>query len=221
MGRTEFLPDDVYDYILRVAVAEHPVLVELRRETARLPEASMQIGPDEGAFLAWLIKVLDARRVLEVGVFTGYSSLVMALASPTVTVTALDVSLVWSATARSYWEKAGVRERIDLRLGPALKSLGELPADHYDLAFIDADKPNYPAYYERAVDLVRPGGIVAVDNVLWSGRVVRPADDAGRAIDETNRRAAADRRVDCSMVPIGDGVLLCRKKVPIGGGSER
>ncbi|MFQ5516815.1 MAG: class I SAM-dependent methyltransferase [Acidimicrobiia bacterium] len=213
MGRTGFLPDDLYDYILQVGVTEHPVLVELRRETARLPEASMQISPDEGAFLAWLIKVLDARRVLEVGVFTGYSSLAMTLASPEVTVTALDVSLTWTATARSYWEKAGVRDRIELKLGPALKTLADLPSSHFDLVFIDADKPNYPAYYERAVDLVRPGGVVAVDNVLWSGRVVRPDDDSGRAIDETNRRAAADGRVDRAVVPIGDGVLLCRKKV--------
>ena len=204
-------------YYERVAVREPPLLARLREETAKLPMARMQIAAEEGQLLALLIRLMGARRCVEVGVFTGYSSLVTALALPeNGYLLACDVSREWTDIARRYWQEAGVSDRIDLRLAPAAQTLdAELvrAAGTYDFAFIDADKENYIGYYERCLKLLRPGGLIAVDNTLWSGRVADPAvtdadTSALRAFNELVRR---DQRVDFCLVPIADGVTLARK----------
>ena len=211
------LDEALNTYLVDAGVREHPVLTELRRETATLPNANMQIAPEEGALLALLVRLLPARRILEVGTFTGYSSTAMALAqSDGGQVTCCDVSQEWTDIARRAWADAGVADRMDLRLGPAVETLDELlgagEAGSYDLAFIDADKASYDAYYERALQLVRGGGLIAIDNVLWSGRVADPSedDDDTNAIRALNTKIAADERVDVVMVPIADGVTLAR-----------
>ena len=204
-------------YLVEVGVREHPVLADLRRQTAELPNAAMQIAPEEGALLALLVRVLPAGRILEIGTFTGYSSTAMALAQPDGgRITCCDVSREWTDIARRAWADAGVDDRIDLRLGPAVATLDELlgagEAGSYDLAFIDADKASYDDYYERCLQLARSGGLIAIDNVLWSGRVADPAaDDADtNAIRSLNAKIAADERVEIAMVPIADGVTLAR-----------
>ena len=204
-------------YMVEAGVRENPVLAELRHTTAALPNANMQIAPEEGAFLAMLVRLLPARRILEVGTFTGYSSTAMAVAQPADgRVVCCDVSAEWTDVARRAWADAGVADRISLRLGPALETLDALlaagEAGSFDLAFIDADKPNYDAYYERALQLVRPGGLVAIDNVLWSGRVADPSDhdESTEVIRALNAKIAADERVDVAMVPIADGLTLAR-----------
>jgi predicted O-methyltransferase YrrM len=204
-------------YLVEVGVREHPVLAELRRQTAELPNAGMQIAPEEGALLALLVRLLPARRILEIGTFTGYSSTAMALAQPDGgRITCCDVSREWTDIARRAWADAGVDDRVDLRLGPAVSTLDELlgagEAGSYDLAFIDADKASYDDYYERSLQLVRSGGVIAIDNVLRSGRVADPAaDDADtNAIRALNAKIAADERVEIVMVPIADGVTLAR-----------
>ncbi len=211
------ISDSVFDYLLAHA-SEPPLLTRLREETARLPEARMQISPEQGAFLGWLMLTLGARRTLEVGVFTGYSSLAVALALPSDGhVLALDVSDEWTRVARRYWREAGVSQKVELELGHAIDSLdarlarGE--AGTYDFAFVDADKENYPGYYERAIELLRPGGVLAVDNTLWSGKVADPSvTDAGTvAIRAVNERARTDSRVRAALAPIGDGLLLVTK----------
>jgi len=174
------LPARVYDYMLSVSLREAPILARLREETAKLPMAMMQIAPEQGQLLSLLVRALQPKQCLEVGVFTGYSSLVVALAlAPEGRITACDVSEEWTAIARRYWQEAGVAQKIDLHLGPALQTLDRLIADgraaSYDLAFIDADKGNYWGYFERALMLMRPGGLIAIDNTLWSGA---PADTA-------------------------------------------
>jgi O-methyltransferase len=206
-------------YLVQAGVREHPVLTELRKTTAAMPNASMQIAPEEGALLALLVRLLPARRILEVGTFTGYSSTAMALAQPSDgTITCSDVSEEWTDIARRAWTDAGVADRVALRLGPAVETLDALlaagEAGRYDLAFIDADKPNYDNYYERGLQLVRPGGLIAIDNVLWSGRVADPADrdESTDAIRTLNAKIAADERVDVVMVPIADGLTLARIK---------
>jgi caffeoyl-CoA O-methyltransferase len=211
------LDEGLNDYLVSAGVREHPVLAELRRTTAALPDANMQIAPEEGALLAMLVQVLPARRILEVGTFTGYSSTAMALAQPPEgQVLCCDVSQEWTDVARRAWADAGVADHVTLRLGPAVETLDSLlaagEAGSYDLAFIDADKQNYDAYYERARQLVRPGGLIAIDNVLWSGRVADPADhdEATEAIRALNAKIAADERVDVVMVPIADGLTLAR-----------
>jgi caffeoyl-CoA O-methyltransferase len=211
------LDEALNDYLVRTGVREHPVLAELRHSTAEMPNANMQIAPEEGALLAMLVRVLPARRILEVGTFTGYSSTAMALAQPADgQVVCCDVSAEFTDVARRAWADAGVADRISLRLGPALETLDALlaagEAGSFDLAFIDADKPNYDAYYERALQLVRPGGLVAIDNVLWSGRVADPSDhdDSTEVIRALNAKIAADERVDVAMVPIADGLTLAR-----------
>jgi predicted O-methyltransferase YrrM len=216
-NRSIGLDESLHSYLLSVGVREHPVLARLRDETAQLPDAQMQIAPEEGAFLALLVRTLGARKVLEVGTFTGYSSTAMALALPAGgRIVCCDVSKEWTDIAKGAWTDAGVADRVDLRLGPAVETLEGLleagEAGAFDLAFIDADKPNYAAYYEAALRLVRPGGLIAIDNVLWSGRVADPSvDDAQTtAIRELNAAIAADERVDVAMVPIADGLTLAR-----------
>jgi predicted O-methyltransferase YrrM len=209
------LDEALNSYLQAVGVREHPVLTALRGETASLPNANMQIAPEEGAFLALLVRLLPARRIVEVGTFTGYSSTAMALAQPEGgRIVCCDVSREWTDIARRAWTDAGVADRVDLRLAPAVETLDGLLAsgesDSYDLAFIDADKESYDAYYERALRLVRSGGLIAIDNVLWSGRVTDASDhdESTEAIRALNTKIAADERVDVVMVPIADGVTL-------------
>ncbi len=213
------IPENIYEYLSSVSVREPDVLRRLRAETAPLPRATMQITPDQGQFMALLIQLLGARRTLEVGVFTGYSSLAVALALPDDgQVVACDVSEEYTAIARRYWKEAGVDHKIELHLRPALETLDGLLAQGrrgtFDFAFIDADKANYDAYYERALELLRPGGLVAIDNVLWSGRVADPAqNDADTvALRSLNKKILADSRVSISMLSIGDGVTLALKR---------
>jgi predicted O-methyltransferase YrrM len=211
------LDERLHAYLVEVGVREHEVLRGLREETAALPESRMQIAPEEGAFLALLVRILGARRVLEVGTFTGYSSTAMALALPADgRIICCDLSKEWTDVARRAWADAGVADRVDLRLGPALETLEQLlaagEAGSFDLAFIDADKANYAGYYEAAVRLVRKGGVIAIDNVLWSGRVADPevTDDDTNAIRALNDALASDDRVDVAMLPLADGVTVAR-----------
>jgi len=219
MGRAISMNDTIYRYLVEHSVREHPVLAELREETAKLPRAVMQIGADQGQFLGLLARLVGAKRCIEVGVFTGYSSLSVALALPKGgNILALDVSEEWTAIARRYWKKAGVEDRIDLRLGPALGTLDTLlslrESGRYDFAFIDADKTNYRAYFERCLELVRKGGLIAIDNTLWSGDVADPSNQEPDtvALRELNDALHHDERVDLSMLPVGDGLTLARKR---------
>lgn len=219
MGRAITMTDTLYRYLVDHSLRDHPVLRELREETARLPKAVMQVGPDQGQFLALLAKLTGAKRCLEIGVFTGYSSLAVAMALPgDGTILALDVSEEWTAVAQRYWKKAGVEHKIDLRLAPALSTLDTLislqEAGRFDMAFIDADKGNYLGYYERCLVLVRRGGLIAVDNTLWSGRVADPSDnDADTvALRAFNDALHHDERIDLALLPVGDGVTLARKR---------
>ena len=218
-NRSIGLDDPLYRYLLQVSLREHPILAALRDHTARLPEARFQIAPEQGQFMAWLARAIGARRFLEIGTFTGYSSLVMALALPADgEVVTCDVSREWTDIARGYWEQAGVAGRIRLELGPALETLTQLRAQgaegSFDLAFIDADKTAYSAYFELCLALLRPGGIVLIDNTLWSGRVADPLEqDADtQAIRDFNQNLHEDERIDLSLVPIGDGLTLARKR---------
>jgi predicted O-methyltransferase YrrM len=217
--RTLAMTDDLYDYILASSLREPAVLQELRDETAHRPNAQMQIAPEQGQFLAFLVRAIGARRTIEIGVFTGYSSLWVALALPADgQIIACDVSEEWTAVARRFWEDAGVASKIDLRIGPALDTLdalldaGEEAA--FDFAFIDADKEKYPDYFERCMQLVRPGGVIAIDNVLRGGRVADPAyQRAGTAAMRAfNTKLHQDERIDLSLLPIGDGLTLARKR---------
>ena len=218
-NRTIDLTDSLYDYLLSVSLRETDLQRRLREETAALPMARMQISPEQGQFMALLARLTDARRCLEVGVFTGYSSLAVALALPDDgRIVACDLSEEWTAIARRYWAEAGVAGRIDLRLAPALDTLDALVAaggaGTYDLAFIDADKTAYLDYYERALLLLRPGGLLMTDNTLWSGRVADPevGDADTVALRHYNEHLHRDARVDLSLVPIGDGLTLARKR---------
>ena len=212
-NRTLQMTDALVDYVHRFGVREHPVLAALRDETMKLPEHGMQIGPDQGAFMSLLVQVSGAKRILEIGTFTGYSSTAMALALPADgRMVCCDVSREWTDVARRGWSDAGVDDRIDLRIGPATETLETLEADSFDLAFIDADKPSYDAYYEGCLRVVRPGGLILVDNVLWSGDVADPAVENERvgAIRALNEKIAADERVDHVILPIGDGLTMAR-----------
>lgn len=218
-NKTLGLDPGLYRYLCEYSLRESELLARLRAETARDSMARMQIAPEQGQFMQLLVKLLGARRCLEVGVYTGYSSLCTALALPADGyLLACDVSEEWTAVARRYWQEAGVAQRIELKLAPALETLGaELAAGRqtsYDFAFIDADKTNYAAYYEICLALLRPGGLIVVDNVLWSGRVADPAvqDTDTRALRAFNAILRADPRVDLSLVPIADGLSLARKK---------
>lgn len=217
-NRTLTLDDALYDYLLSVSLRELPVLKELRERTAQLPMAQMQISPEQGQFMQWLVTMLGARRTLEIGVFTGYSTLVTALALPADgLVVACDISAEYTAIAKEYWQRAGVSTRIQLHLQPALETLKQLlsngEANSFDFAFIDADKENYQHYYEAVLQLLRPGGVIAVDNVLWDGRVIDPAvnDSSTVAIRAFNRQLHNDQRVAITMLPLGDGLTLVRK----------
>jgi caffeoyl-CoA O-methyltransferase len=213
------MTEALHGYLLKTTVREPALLARLREETARLPSGGMQISPEQGQLMGLLIELIGARRTLEVGVFTGYSSIIVALALPKDgKLVACDVSDEWTSIARRYWREAGVESKIDLHVQPALKTLDALLANgqagSFDFAFIDADKSGYDAYYERCLTLVRPGGLVAVDNTLWSGAVANDADqgESTRAIRALNSKIAADTRVTSSLVPIGDGLYLARKR---------
>jgi predicted O-methyltransferase YrrM len=217
--RTLNIDARLYDYLLAVSVREPRLLAELREETSRLPSAGMQISPEQGQLLRMLVELLGARRCLEVGVFTGYSSTCVALSLPEDgRLVACDVSAEYTDVARRYWHLAGVQDRIDLRLAPALTTLDALVAagetGSFDFAFIDADKENYGAYYERCLALLRPGGLIAIDNVLWGGSVADPSNVTAstRSIRALNERLHADERVSICLVPIGDGLFLARKR---------
>ena len=218
-NRTTALTDRLYDYLIDVSVREPPLLRELREETAALPMAMMQIGPEQGQFMRLLVELIGARRAVEVGTFTGYSALCVAEAmGPQGRLVACDVSEEYTAIARRYWARAGVADRIDLRLGPGVATLDKMLADGaagtIDFVFIDANKPDYDPYFERAMKLLRPAGLIAIDNVLWGGAVADPAvdDEDTSAIRALNRKLATDQRVSLSLVPIGDGLTLARKR---------
>ena len=218
-SRNNYIDPALYDYILANSLRDTPLLARLREETAAMPGGGMQISPDQGQFMALLVKLTGAARILEVGSFTGYSALVMAQALPeSGRLTACDLSEEYTATARRYWEEAGVAGRIDLRLGPAADTLSALLAEggagSYDLAFIDADKVNYRSYFESCLELLRPGGLILIDNVLWNGRPARreEVDEDTAAIRELNAALHRDERIDVSLLSIGDGLTLARKR---------
>lgn len=217
---------DLYDYLLDVSLREPDVLRHLREETDGRSNAEMQIAPEQGQFMALLLRLIGARRTLELGIFTGYSSTATALALPEEgVVVACDTNEEYAATARRWWREAGVEDKIDLRLGPALETLDALlaggEAGAFDFAFIDADKANIPRYFERCLRLVRPGGLIAVDNTLWSGRVANPkvTDEDTQALRAFNAAVRDDARVDLSLLPIGDGLTLARVRAGTRAGS--
>jgi predicted O-methyltransferase YrrM len=218
-NRSIVLTDPLYDYMNAVSRREAPCLVALREETAAMSQHRMQISPEQGQFMALLVRLTGARRCLEVGVFTGYSSLATALALPDDgRIVACDISEEWTAVARRHWRAAGVEHRIDLRLAPANQTLDALLAGEgeggFDFAFIDADKGGYLGYYERALRLLRPGGLLLVDNTLWSGRVADPGvtDADTVALRQFNELLHCDERIDLSLLPVGDGLTLARKR---------
>ncbi|NDD30554.1 MAG: SAM-dependent methyltransferase [Proteobacteria bacterium] len=213
------LDSQVAEYLQAVSVRDDAVLRRLREETALLPQGGMQISPEQGQLMALLVRLMGARKALEVGTFTGYSSLSVARAlPPDGRLVACDVSHEWTSVARRYWQEAGVADRIDLRIAPATETLDGLLATGgrgtFDFAFIDADKSGYDAYYERCLELVRPGGLIAIDNVLWSGKVADPNEkDADTvALRVLNTKIHADARVDLSMLPMADGLTLALKR---------
>jgi predicted O-methyltransferase YrrM len=217
--RTIELDDRLYDYLLGVSLREPDVLRRLREETAKHAHGTMQISPEQGQFMAFLVEAMGVRRALEVGVFTGYSSTRVALAlPPDGRLVALDVSDEYTSVARRYWREAGVEAKVELRLGDARKTLAALLAEGgagtFDFAFVDADKEGYLEYYELCLELLRPGGVVLFDNALWSGRVADPADNAAstQAVRALNARLKGDERVSISLVPIGDGLALARRR---------
>jgi predicted O-methyltransferase YrrM len=219
MGKRSQMPDAVEQYVFELMCREIPAAKSLRDETARLPEAGMQIGPDQAAFMAMLVRLSGTRRALEIGTFTGYSALSVASALPEDgRLLCCDVSEEWTSIARSYWKQAGVDGKIQLRLGPAIESLQTLlkerAAETFDFAFIDADKPNYDAYYELCLQLVRPGGLILLDNMLWHGKVADPAvdDEQTVAFRALNEKICKDDRVEATMLTIGDGIMLARKR---------
>lgn len=218
-SRTYQLDEAVHQYLLATSVRENEAQRALRAATLALPNAGMQISPEQGQFMRLLVELLGVRRAIEVGTFTGYSALCVALAlPPDGRLICCDVNAEWTAIARQHWRAAGVDDRIELRLGPAAATLDGLLAEGgpgtQDLVFLDADKTSYDGYYEQALRLLRVGGVVAVDNALWSGRVADRSvqDEDTRAIRALNAKVGADPRVTASLVPIGDGLLLARKR---------
>ena len=218
-NKTITMTDRLYDYLIEASLREPDVLRRLRQETAPYPNAQMQISPEQGQFMQFLVRAIGARTALELGVFTGYSSLCVALALPDDgNMVACDVSEQYTSVAKRYWREAGIRDKIELRLGRALETLDELLSEDragtFDFAFLDADKENICEYYERCLTLIRPGGTIAVDNVLWGGKVADPQvdDKSTLAIRALNRTMRDDERVDLSLVPIADGLALARKR---------
>ena len=218
-NKTMGISDELAAYVAEVGVREPELLARLRSETAALPQHAMQVAPGQGAFLALLVELLGARRCIEVGTFTGYSSTSVALALPDDgRLLCCDVSEEWTSMARRYWDEAGVADRIELRIAPAAETLDALieqgEESTYDFAFVDADKAGYDGYYERLLRLVRPGGLIAVDNTLWGGRVLDedPDDEDTRAIQALNAKIAADERVSLALVPMADGLTLARRR---------
>jgi len=217
-NRTLAISESIYQYLCDHSLREDPILKELRDHTYDMEERAMQIAPEQGQFMQMLIKLIGAKNTIEVGVFTGYSSLAIALALPEDgRIVACDVNPQYTSVAEKFWVNAGVREKIDLRIGPAKNTLSELISDGltgtFDFAFIDADKVNYDHYYELCLQLIRPGGLITVDNVLWGGAT---ADDSINDTDTTSIRALNDKlhrdeRIDLSLVPIGDGLTLAMK----------
>lgn len=213
-NRTLPMDDAIHAYLVNVSVRETDAMRALRAETATMSGARMQIGPEQGAFMGWLVGLMGARRCLEVGTFTGYSALCIAGAMPhDGRLLCCDVSEEFGAVARRHWARAGLADKIELRIGPGVETLAGLDGE-WDFAFIDADKPNYDAYYEHCLRLLRPGGVIAIDNVLWGGSVADPAktDESTVALRAINEKVGGDPRVDACMVPIGDGLTLARKR---------
>jgi len=213
------ITDDIHRYLLEHSVREPEVLARLRAATAGLPQAAMQIGPEQGQLMALLAKLVGAKRCIEVGVFTGYSSLAVALALPEDgRILACDVSEEWTTIARRFWREAGVEHKIELQLQPAVRTLEQLlaqgEAGRYDFAFVDADKPAYDTYYELLLQLLRTGGLMALDNTLWSGAVANPheREPNAAALRALNDKLHRDERIDLSLLPIGDGLTLARKR---------
>jgi len=213
------LPPALHDYLLSASLRESDLQRRLREETGRLAERNMQIAPEQGQFMALLTELIGAQRAIEIGTFTGYSALAVAQAMPaTGRLIACDVSDEWTAVGRRYWAEAGVADKIDLRLAPAMETLQALladgEADRFDMAFIDADKERYEDYFEACLQLMRPGGLILIDNVLWDGKVADPeiADSETEAIRALNEKLREDARITLSLVPIADGLTLCRKR---------
>lgn len=218
-NKTLGLSDRLYDYLLSVSLREPEILQQLRAETSRHPQSTMQIAPEQGQFMALLVQLIGAKKTLEVGVFTGYSALAIALALPSDgKVVACDVSEDYTAIARRYWQQAGVADKITLHIAPALDTLDHLLATEqaatFDFAFIDADKTSYDGYYERSLQLLRPGGLIAIDNVLWGGKVADPQaqEESTAALRALSQKLHGDQRIDLSLVPIADGLTLARKR---------
>ncbi len=217
-NKTIHITDELYRYILDHNLQETDVQRALREHTASMPESGLQIAPEQTSLIQMLARLAGARRTLEIGVFTGYSALAVALTLPADgELVACELNAEWIEIARRFWKEAGVEDRIDVRLGPALDSLDAMieggERESFDFAFIDADKPNYVNYYERAMTLVRPGGLIAVDNTLWQGKIaVTATDDHAAAIQELNDRVYGDERVHPALVNVGDGMTLALKK---------
>jgi len=218
-SQTLGLEKHLYDYLQSVSLREAEILTQLRQETAQHPMGRMQIAPEQGQFMALLVQLMRAKKTIDVGVFTGYSSLVVALALPTDgKVVACEVNEEYAAIARRWWQQAGVADKIELHIVPARETLNQLlaagEADTFDFVFIDADKSNYESYYEQALQLVRPGGLIAIDNVLWSGRVAdfQVQDNRTNKIRAFNQKLHQDLRITLSLVPIGDGLTLALKR---------
>lgn len=216
--QTTGLAETLADYIQSISLREPDILRELREETAKLSMARMQISPEQGQFMALLVQLMGAKKTLEIGVFTGYSALAVALALPVEgKVIACDISEEYTAIAKDFWARAGVSEKIDLRIAPAIETLDQLISEEtesFDLAFIDADKRNYENYYERVLTLLRPGGLILIDNVLWSGKVTDPTitDKQTQAIREFNQKLHQDSRISLSLIAIADGLTLALKR---------
>jgi predicted O-methyltransferase YrrM len=215
--RTELVPTDVYEYVLRTSSREHEALAGLRKATATVPMSVMQIGPDQGQLMALLVRLIGARRCIEVGTYTGYSALAVALALPADgKLVTCDVSAEWTSVGKPFWRAAGVESRIDLHLKPALETLDELlvkgEAGRFDFAFIDADKTNYLAYYERLLQLVRHGGLIAVDNTLAlaGAPIFTQSSENAQAMCVFNDLVHRDERVDIAMLTVGEGLTLLR-----------